>query len=122
VVRTLERREYVEVFERDVRRDPLAHLTPESADLFTLTAKQQTALDAITSQVEAGTFGAFLLHGLTGSGKTEVYMRAMRRALDLGRTALMLVPEIFLDTNVCQTAPCSFRLARCHSSFITVGG
>jgi primosomal protein N' (replication factor Y) (superfamily II helicase) len=118
VVRTLERREFVEVFERDVRRDPLAHMNDESPELFSLTPKQQITLDAITAQLQAGEFGAVLLHGVTGSGKTEVYMRAMRIALDLGRSAMMLVPEISLTPMFARRLRAHFgsKVAILHSS------
>ena len=55
--------------------------------------KQQAALDAIDA---AEGFRAYLLHGVTGSGKTEVYLRLVERALAAGQQALLLVPEINL--------------------------
>ncbi|MEK7831761.1 MAG: primosomal protein N', partial [Acidobacteriota bacterium] len=63
---------------------------------LTLTDKQQAALTEITARLDEDKYAAFLLHGVTGSGKTEVYIRAMRATLDKGKTALMLVPEISL--------------------------
>lgn len=66
---------------------------PELNRLLTLNAEQQRALDCITA---ATGFQTFLLHGVTGSGKTEVYLKATRWALDLGRQVLILVPEINL--------------------------
>ncbi|MBK6722171.1 MAG: primosomal protein N' [Acidobacteria bacterium] len=94
---TLAKRGIVEIFVDDVMRDPLAKATLPDKDDFELTAEQQTALDAITTAVaDSDQFKAFLLHGVTGSGKTEVYIRAMRFALDQGRSAMMLVPEIAL--------------------------
>ncbi len=61
-----------------------------------LTAAQQTALDAITGAVTGATSSPFLLRGVTGSGKSEVYLRACKEALDAGKSALVLVPEIAL--------------------------
>jgi primosomal protein N' (replication factor Y) len=96
VVKTLERKGVVEIFTREVRRDPLAHLKNLEADDLTLAPRQQAALDAIRAKLDEEKYAAFLLHGVTGSGKTEVYIRAMRAALEKGKTALMLVPEISL--------------------------
>lgn len=94
---TLANRGIVEIFIQDVDRDPLKDAKLPERDDFTLTTEQQTALDAITTAIgDNDKFKAFLLHGVTGSGKTEVYIRAMRHALDNGRSSMMLVPEIAL--------------------------
>jgi len=61
-----------------------------------LNAEQASVLDAIRAEIAAGEFRVNLLHGVTGSGKTEVYLGAIEAALAAGRTALVLVPEIAL--------------------------
>ncbi|TYO97542.1 replication restart DNA helicase PriA [Geothermobacter ehrlichii] len=77
-------------------RDPFLSwpVAPDSGPL--LTAEQDEALKRLQPLLEAPRFETFLLHGVTGSGKTEVYLRAIDRVVGLGRTALVLVPEIAL--------------------------
>lgn len=95
-IQTLERRGLLEVFVREVRRDPLAGARLPERDELRLTDEQERALQQINEAQNEEKFAAFLLHGVTGSGKTEIYIRAMREALRHGRTAMMLVPEIAL--------------------------
>ena len=117
-VKTLEKHGLVEIFVREVRRDPLAHLKNLSADELELMPQQQESLDAITAALATNKYAAFLLHGVTGSGKTEVYIRAMRTALEQGKTSLMLVPEISLTPMFARRLSAHFgdAVAILHSS------
>lgn len=120
VIRTLEKRGCVEVFAREVRRDPLSHLPPArtNEEDLALTEKQQSALNEIAAKLDEGQYAAFLLHGVTGSGKTEIYIRAMRATLEKGKTALMLVPEISLTPMFARRLRAHFgdAVAILHSS------
>ncbi|MBN1573055.1 MAG: primosomal protein N' [Deltaproteobacteria bacterium] len=65
-----------------------------------LSAAQVSAVSEMEGALESGGFSAHLLYGVTGSGKTEVYLRSVKRALGLGRGAIVLVPEIALTTQL----------------------
>jgi primosomal protein N' (replication factor Y) (superfamily II helicase) len=118
VVRTLEKRGFVEVFAREVRRDPLANFARQPSEAIKLNSEQQAGLDQIVSQMHEREYGTFLVHGVTGSGKTEIYVRAMREAVAGGRGALMLVPEISLTPVLSRRLRSDFgdAVAILHSS------
>jgi primosomal protein N' (replication factor Y) len=82
--------------EEELRRDPFLDRPAPSDAPVEPTAEQTAALEAIGAALKGGGFAPFLLHGVTGSGKTEVYLRAIAEALAQGRRALVLVPEIAL--------------------------
>ncbi len=84
-----------------------------------LNAHQSEAAAAIHQALEAGGFKAFLLQGVTGSGKTEVYLRSIESALALGKNALLLVPEIALTPAVAGQFFQRFgrQVAILHSAF-----
>lgn len=81
-----------------VELPPVTTQPSPSSDRPVLTADQAMALDRIVAQIEQGSFGVVVLHGVTGSGKTEVYIRAVEHVLTKGRSAIVLLPEIALTT------------------------
>jgi len=113
-LRTLVRRELVRIEER-ASAFRLGGIEA-SAQPITLNETQLDALAAIVSKL--GGFHPFLLHGVTGSGKTAVYLQAMQRALDRGQSAILLVPEIGLTPQMAGLLDAAFgdRVALLHSA------
>jgi primosomal protein N'' len=100
-----------------VLRDPFGEPEEMHSLPIHLTDEQRQVLDALLPAVDAQVFAPFLLFGVTGCGKTEVYLRAVQHALTANKTALVLVPEIALASQleVCFHARFGSRLALLHS-------
>jgi primosomal protein N' (replication factor Y) len=96
VVAGLESRELVEVVEEEVARDPFAGISAPPPPALAPTAAQAGAVAALVSALDDPARRPFLLHGVTGSGKTLVYIELLRRVLGRGGSAVVLVPEISL--------------------------
>lgn len=83
---------------------------------LSLNHDQQKAMEAIVSKIDAGGFHTFLLYGVTGSGKTEVYLQAIDRVVRAGKQALVMVPEISLTPQAIQRFEARFgSVAVLHS-------
>lgn len=96
IVKTLEKNGYVEIIEKKVERNPLAHKDIQKAENLKLTKEQQNAFDTVLTMMKFNEYEQFLLYGVTGSGKTEVYLQLIGEALKQNKTAIVLVPEISL--------------------------
>jgi len=95
-LKRLEELGLVQVEEREVYRNPFGEEAFERDTPRVLNPQQADALERVTSALDSGGFSPFLLHGVTGSGKTEVYLQTIAHALEQGANALVLVPEISL--------------------------
>lgn len=85
---------------RGQRKNPFENQKGEPGKVKELTYQQKTALDRVAAAIESNTHSRFLLYGVTGSGKTEVYIRAAQKALAENKTAIILVPEISLTAQI----------------------
>jgi primosomal protein N' (replication factor Y) len=138
VVRRIEDRGLIQIAPAVVERDPYANETIVPTTPLTLNTEQASclkalvqALDQTPSQselkaqgpkkpsVNIGAPSTFLLHGVTGSGKTEVYLQAIAEAMDRGRGAIVLVPEISLTPQTVERFKARFSSGK-HQTLVAV--
>ena len=117
-LQSLERKGLIQVESVQVVRNPLSLEPVASTQPLTLNPDQATALQAIQGAIDSDRRELFLLHGVTGSGKTEVYMQAMASVLDRGKQVIVLVPEISLTPQTVSRFVGRFgaRVAVLHSN------
>jgi len=97
--RTLAEKGWAEAGQKRILRN--SYVNPQKrGEVFTLTDEQASALEKINASVDESNGRTFLLQGITGSGKTEVYLRAAAKAVEQGKQVLMLVPEIALTAQL----------------------
>jgi primosomal protein N' (replication factor Y) len=121
-IKALESRHLVSVEMHRVRRDPLSHLSLTTSPPPVLTSSQQTAWESIQDVIvgQARQFSSppvFLLFGITGSGKTEIYLRALAQVIADGKQGICLIPEISLTRQTVERFANRFpkRVAVLHS-------
>ncbi len=88
--------------EKELYRDPYHDRIFEKTMPLTLTNEQKRTIEPILEKINTVTHETFLIHGVTGSGKTEIYLQAIEQVLNLGKEAIMLVPEISLTPQMVQ--------------------
>lgn len=102
-------RELISFDDKPTWRDSLAERDFVPATPPQLTPEQQGVWDVVRSVIDARQHMAYLLHGVTGSGKTEIYLRAIEAVLAQGRQAIFLVPEIALTAQTVRRVAARFR-------------
>jgi primosomal protein N' (replication factor Y) len=96
---SLEKKGLIEIFEKEVERK-YSEEYKETAAEFELSDEQKTAIEHVGGNVFRNEFKTFLLHGITGSGKTQVYIELIKKAVSINKSALILVPEISLTPQI----------------------
>lgn len=116
VLWALVERGYAQRSKRRIETYPVSRAPQPPFQHLVLNAKQQEAFDAIAARIDEGGFHTFLLYGVTGSGKTEVYLQAIDKVVQAGKQALVLVPEISLTPQAVQRFKARFgSVAVLHS-------
>lgn len=112
---------WLTLFDQQVNRDPYADIVIEKSEKLPLQDQQKRAFSAVKTAMDQNKDDVFLLQGVTGSGKTEVYLQLIQEALDKGKESILLVPEISLTPQMVNRLKSRFgdMVAVLHSQLST---
>lgn len=120
VVNVLHKKGTIKVIMKEVKRNPLSNVEEEESQKIPkeLNQYQDKAFKEISTGIEKGDHKVYLLHGITGSGKTEVYMQSITEVLSRGKEVIYLVPEIAITPQLIQRLKSRFgdEIALLHST------
>ena len=100
IVNTLVKNGYLEIVEKKVNRNPLINKKVEKTNKLILTEEQENAYKKVKNAITEERYEQFLLYGVTGSGKTEIYLQLIEDIISKEKTAIVLVPEISLTPQI----------------------
>lgn len=118
VLKALEKKEYIEIIEEKVERNPFLNKDIKPTKKLKLTEEQQNAFNKIDETINNNENKEFLLYGVTGSGKTEIYLQLIEKITQKNKTAIVLVPEISLTPQMVERFMARFgqeKIAVLHS-------
>ena len=95
-VKALEKKNYITIEKKHVERNPFFHKVERQSKKLEFTEEQQNAYNEISDKMDKNKYEEYLIYGVTGSGKTEIYLQLIEKALNNNKTSIMLVPEISL--------------------------
>mgnify|MGYP005776647219 FL=1 len=95
-VKALEKKNYITIEKKQVERNPFFHKVERQSKKLEFTEEQQNAYNEISDKMDKNKYEEYLIYGVTGSGKTEIYLQLIEKALNNNKTSIMLVPEISL--------------------------
>nr|PZN11625.1 MAG: primosomal protein N' [Caldicoprobacter oshimai] len=115
-IKNLEKRGWIRIEQQEVYRNPWNYEPDIGVQPKVLTAEQRLAIETLEAALTRG-YGKFMLQGVTGSGKTEVYIQAAQKAVSLNKQVIVLVPEISLTPQTVERFKSHFgeRVAILHS-------
>lgn len=101
-INSLEKKGYLDICDKAVERNPFSDENIKKSEPLVPNSEQKAAIDFINDKIDSNMFCGILLRGVTGSGKTEVYLQSVSHAVEQGKKAIILVPEISLTPQMSE--------------------